>query len=110
MTTSKASDLKTENHSDNATWLWVLAAAITVNRDKLLILEDETGEYVPVFLAKEAGEAFLGRLDPLWRQEYQAQAMHIYDIKALASTESYRLLTLDGEGRILDGFSPTEKA
>ncbi|MDR1872896.1 MAG: hypothetical protein LBS60_13425 [Deltaproteobacteria bacterium] len=87
------------------TWLWVLTAAITVNRDKLLILEDEAGDYVPVFNNKAAGQAFLAKLDPEGQLEYQAQAMHQIDLKALAKSESYRVVILDGQGQILERWA-----
>jgi hypothetical protein len=89
-----------------ADWLWVLAAAITKNRDKLLILEDEAGDYLPVFRAKEEGAAFLGHLDPEGGLGYQVQAMHLLDMRALAAEMSYRVLTLDGQGQVLDRWSP----
>jgi predicted ATP-grasp superfamily ATP-dependent carboligase len=89
-----------------ANWLWILAATITANRDKLLVLEDEAGDYLPVFKAREEGAAFMSRLDPEGRLDYQAQAMHLLDLRVLANVKSYRLLTLDGQGRVLARWSP----
>jgi hypothetical protein len=90
-----------------AAWLWVLAAPITVNRDKLLVLEDEAGDYLPVFKAKEDGRAFLKRLNPEGDKNWQAQAMHLVDLKALAAEKLYRLLILSGEGQVLERYGPS---
>ncbi|MDR1085395.1 MAG: hypothetical protein LBP22_11215 [Deltaproteobacteria bacterium] len=87
-------------------WLWVLTEAITIHRDRLLILEDEEGDYVPIFKTREAGQNFMNCLDPEGKTDYQGQAMHLYDLRALAVKNSYRLLTLDSQGRIVESWAP----
>ncbi|MDR1578671.1 MAG: hypothetical protein LBT86_10690 [Deltaproteobacteria bacterium] len=94
------------SRGQEAVWLWVLTAAITDRRDKLLILEDEFGDYVPVFQAKEEGRGFIDRLDPGGKMDYHPQAMHLFDLRALATAKTYRVMVLDGQGQVLGQWRP----
>ncbi|MDR2140731.1 MAG: hypothetical protein LBR11_02905 [Deltaproteobacteria bacterium] len=79
-------------------WLWVLTAPITKHRDKILILEDKFGDYTPFFLLKDEAQTFLQTLDPEGQMEFQSQAIHIFDLEALAKENNFRLLRLDSRG------------
>ncbi|MDR1607061.1 MAG: hypothetical protein LBT38_01435 [Deltaproteobacteria bacterium] len=91
-------------------WLWVLTAPITDRRDKLLILEDEGSDLLPVFQAKNQGQTFINRFDPGGQMGFRPQAMHFLDITSLAQEKAYQIVTLDGQGRILERWEPTPTA
>ncbi|MDR1394581.1 MAG: hypothetical protein LBK52_00210 [Deltaproteobacteria bacterium] len=90
-------------------WLWIMAAPITVHREKLLILSDGNGDYIPVFLDRIQARSFMDCLDPNQATGYEDQAMHQADIESLAREMAYRMVLLDGRGHILASLAAPEK-
>jgi hypothetical protein len=84
-------------------WFWVLTSKITIFRDKMLILDIDETTVAPVFKSRKEALDFLARLDP--QEKHMAQAMHVLDIKQFAQTELLGIVTLDGDGRILEVWS-----
>jgi hypothetical protein len=78
-----------------------LTYPVTINRDNMLILESEQGEYIPVFGDRPEAEAFSERLGGQ-DTEYVAQAMHLFDARKFAREKSLDLVTLNALGQLLD--------
>jgi hypothetical protein len=87
-------------------WLFVLTYPVTVNRDNMLVLEGEGGDYIPIFKDREGAETFLERLGGK-DQYYQVQAMHLFDARQFAKEKSYDLVTLTADGRVLERWEHT---
>jgi hypothetical protein len=87
-------------------WLFVLTYPVTINRDNMLILEGDGGDYIPVFTERDGAEAFLERLGGK-EQYYQVQAMHLFDARKFAKEKSLDLVTLSGDGQVLDRWEHT---
>ncbi|MDR1488054.1 MAG: hypothetical protein LBT62_08715 [Deltaproteobacteria bacterium] len=87
-------------------WLWVLTVPLTVNRDSMLVLEDESGDYVPVFEDRENAESFRALFAEKAADDYNCQAMHLFDLQKFACEKGFLLTTLDGQGQILERWRP----
>jgi hypothetical protein len=94
----------TEEHPQARAWLWVLTYPVTVNRDNMLILEGGEGEYIPIFKERTEAESFLDRLGGR-EMDYQVQAMHLFDARKFAQEKALDLVTLNGEGRVLERWA-----
>jgi hypothetical protein len=90
-----------DEHPLSRTWLWVLTRPITINRDTMLVLDSGEGEFIPTFNDRTEAETFLDRLGGQ-ELEYQVQAMHLLDARKFAMEKSLDLLTLSGEGKVLE--------
>jgi hypothetical protein len=88
-------------------WFWVLTSPITIFRDKMLILEVDGVNVTPVFAVREEGESFLERVNPT--EWHVVQAMHVTDIRKFAVNERLGIITLDGEGKILQVWDLKEE-
>lgn len=88
-------------------WLYVLTTPVTIHRDQMLILESDGEEFLPAFLDRDSAELFLERLgDP--GGGYAVQAMHLIDVRKLASDRGLPVIALSGEGGVLSGWGPEE--
>ncbi|MDR3135583.1 MAG: hypothetical protein LBU69_05765 [Deltaproteobacteria bacterium] len=90
-----------DEHPQARAWLWVLTYPVTVNRDNMLILEGDGGDFIPVFTERPEAETFLGRLGGE-ETYFQVQAMHLFDARKFAKEKSLDLVTLTGLGQVLD--------
>jgi hypothetical protein len=81
-------------------WFWVITSPITIFRDKMLVLEVDGLSLTPTFRTREAGAAFLKRLDS--KEWHEVQAMHVQDIMDFKTLERLAVVTLDGEGKVLE--------
>jgi hypothetical protein len=101
-----------DEHPQARSWLFVLTYPVTVNRDNMLVLESDLGEYIPIFNERSEAEDFLDRVGGK-ELYYQVQAMHLFDARKFAREKSLDLVTLTGKGQILgrwDHKSPVDDA
>ena len=85
-------------------WVHVLTHPVTIHRDMMMILDAGELEFIPVFQDRGAAEAFLSRLGPPAADEYDIQAMHIIDVRKFAGEKGLKVMTLDGQGAVLDSW------
>jgi hypothetical protein len=93
-----------DEHPQARAWLWVLTYPVTVNRDNMVILEGEDGDYIPIFKEKAEAEVFWEKIGG---QElyYQVQALHLFDARKFAKEKALDLVTLTGQGQILERWN-----
>ncbi|MDR0622076.1 MAG: hypothetical protein LBJ61_09400 [Deltaproteobacteria bacterium] len=90
-----------DEHPQARSWLWVLTYPVTVNRDNMLILEGDGGDYIPIFKERAEAENFLEKVGGK-ELYYQVQAMHLFDARKFAREKSLDLVTLTGIGQVLE--------
>lgn len=94
-----------DEHPQARNWLWVLTYPVTVNRDNMVIMEDADGDFIPVFAGRDQAGDFKQKLDGPDVQYFKVQAMHVFDARKFAKEKTMDLVTLNGEGQILDRWS-----
>ena len=88
-----------EKGREGIDWFWLLAAPVTVHRDKMLVVELESQyEFMPVFISKDDAGEVLAKLQD---QNYAIQAMHEQAIRRLAASKNLKIHPVNGEGRIV---------
>jgi hypothetical protein len=99
-----------QEHPQARQWLWVLTAPLTIHRDSILVLEDDSGEYVPIFADKQEADHFLKLLDEKASKRYVVQAMHLFDLQKFAREKGFSLTTLTSAGQVIKRWSPLDQA
>ena len=90
---------------DARRWIYVLTRPVTIHRDNLLLLEDESGEYVPAFNDKLSAAEFKERLGVPETGDLVVQAMHLLDAVSLAAQRGSSVMLLDGSGAVLESWT-----
>lgn len=92
---------------NSADWLWVIIE--NPGRSEQLLgqhLDNEGIDFIPAFRQKDHAQLSMGQLERKPNTKYEAQAIHVDDLKTFAGESKYLVFILDEEGKILGKIHP----